>query len=189
MKVYLKLILGVFQTLILLVLISLSTISFYPKLHFYTINSGSMEPTLKTGSLIYIASYKLDELKKGDIITFISGQNQKSIVTHRIADLQKITQKISLPGDQKQTKEKIIYEITTKGDANDQNDTALVSPSQILGVYHASVPYLGYLISYTKTPSGFFMLIVFPICLLIVAEVVEIILYFKNYYQNQAGEK
>src|SRR4030043_2456032 len=48
----------------------------------YIVQSGSMEPTIKTGSIV-VSSWK-DSYAPGDIVTFILNGNKKNIITHRI---------------------------------------------------------------------------------------------------------
>ena len=85
--------------------------------------SGSMEPTYKTGSVIYYKSVPQEELKVGDTITFTSKNN--NLVSHRIVSI-----------------ENGLYE--TKGDANNVSDMDKVSYENIKGkVYEKSIPYVG----------------------------------------------
>lgn len=88
--------------------------------------SGSMDPTFKTGSIIYYKWIEPKLLKKDDIITF---NNQgKNYVSHRIID-------IDDDG------------ITTKGDANEIADRQKVRFENIRGkVTNITIPYVGYFI-------------------------------------------
>ena len=65
-------------------------------LSFYAVTSGSMEPTIPTGSIIKVGQYKLDELKVDDIITYqVVDESSKNVnvVTHRINQLEKNEEK------------------------------------------------------------------------------------------------
>lgn len=85
--------------------------------------SGSMEPTIKTGSLIFVNT-KYEDLEANDIVAFRTGG---SLVTHRlIAD----------------TDEGWI----TKGDANRTEDPWRISEERIIGKTVFWIPGLGYLI-------------------------------------------
>ena len=75
----------------------------------YTVTSGSMEPEIHTGDVIYTMPVEFQELREGDVITFSMNQG-KTTVTHRI---QKIDQKNRL--------------IQTKGDANKENDRTWIT--------------------------------------------------------------
>src|SRR5689334_10903026 len=102
----LKLFGTIVEYVLLVFLIFLALIAFLPKLsffssrgvNFYAITSGSMEPTIKTGSLIYSGKFKPDELKKGDIITFkIVKDKAELVVTHRIVKIDAVESKVKIP--------------------------------------------------------------------------------------------
>ncbi len=94
--------------------------------HLFSIESGSMEPTLKTGSVILCrTSGHPDELGKDTIVTFktLSGY----IVTHRIIEVRTGSDGNVLYG--------------TKGD-NPVNspDKELLSPDRVIAVFVAKIP-------------------------------------------------
>ena len=94
----------------------------------YAIVSGSMEPELPTGSLVYVERAAADELEAGEVITFYAGAEEDGVVTHRIVENRK--------GEK---------ELETKGDANEQGDPRPVSYGQVIGRVKSHVPYLGWL--------------------------------------------
>lgn len=103
----------------------------------YIVLSGSMEPSIPTGSLVYIND-TIDPyaIHTGDIITYeLSGSN----VTHRVIS-------------------ETITSVTTKGDANSEKDFSPVARTAILGKYLFSIPYLGYVYSYISNPYLFLVL-------------------------------
>ncbi|KZN23117.1 hypothetical protein A4G99_16600 [Haladaptatus sp. R4] len=87
----------------------------------YSVLSGSMEPTIHTGSLVYTKD--TGDYTTGDIITFVVAGDT---VTHRIVD---------------KTPEGFI----TKGETQKQ-DSWRITPDQIRGEYLFSIPLYGYLI-------------------------------------------
>ena len=95
--------------------------------HTYCIQSGSMEPVLKTGSLIFTMHPK--NKKVGDIITF---QKWDVPVTHRVVDIQNG-----------------MY--VTKGDANIKEDRGGIWEKELLGKVmklpgdRYCIPYMGYI--------------------------------------------
>lgn len=94
-----------------------------PDIKPFIISSGSMEPAVATGSIIYTIKEK--GYKEGDIITFtVKNEN----ISHRI-----VGQKI-VSGQ--------TYYIT-KGDANLYPDEDLVGVGEIYGKIHTSIPYVG----------------------------------------------
>lgn len=115
------------------------------------VQSGSMEPTIKTGSVILVK--KQDTYNVGDIISFVDAE--KDSTTHRI-----IKSGLSLG--------KEVF--NTKGDANQGDDREAVNIDSILGKTIYTVPYLGYLVSFTKTQKGFIFLIVVPAVIIIFSE-------------------
>ena len=119
------------------------------------VQSGSMEPVIKTGSIILIK--KQDTYSTGDIISFV-GASQDS-TTHRITKITIINGK---------------EVFNTKGDANQGEDRETVKTSNILGKTVFTVPYLGYLIAFTRTQQGFIFLIVIPATIIIFSEILNI---------------
>lgn len=91
--------------------------------------SGSMEPTLSRGDLIFVR--QTDTLKPGDIVVYQSGS---SLIVHRLCCVTGNT-------------------AVTQGDANNTPDTP-ISIQQIKGVVCVSVPYVGTVLEFLKTPVG-----------------------------------
>ena len=99
-------------------------VGYYP----LVILTGSMEPSFKTGSVIYYQKVQESELKVGDAITFYTVDNE--IVTHRIVSIN--------DG---------LFE--TKGDANNVSDLNKVRYSDILGRdLNISIIYIGFFINF-----------------------------------------
>ena len=94
----------------------------------YTVMSGSMEPAYHVGSLIYVKPINTDELKEGDVITFLADKDN-TIVTHRIIEV---------------TNENNATHFRTKGDANDVPDAKSVHYKNVLGKPEFTIPLLGY---------------------------------------------
>lgn len=76
----------------------------------YVVYSGSMEPEIQTGAVVFTKVEKLSP-EKGDIITF---RNRDTVITHRVVKKQNGTW-------------------ITKGDANKTADPVPVEESQIIG--------------------------------------------------------
>ncbi|WML40252.1 signal peptidase I [Neobacillus sp. OS1-2] len=117
-----------------------------------TVLSGSMEPGIKTGSIIAVKpGGDMTRFTKGDVITFRSEDNV--IVTHRITDVLK-------EGDQ------ISYK--TKGDNNKSGDLNSVPSYKVLAEYNGfTIPFLGYFADYTKSKMGGALLLIIPGLLLL----------------------
>lgn len=118
----------------------------------YTVMSGSMEPEYHVGSLIYVKSVDTNELKEGDVITFMADENN-TIVTHRIAEI------VNAQNGKR---------FRTKGDANDAPDAKEVHYKNVLGKPEFSIPLLGYLAFHIQRPPGLYIAIVVAIGLLFV---------------------
>lgn len=100
----------------------------------YVIVSGSMEPFIPTGSLIY--TIKKNEYSIGDVVTFVAGNE---FITHRIV------------------KELVIGReryFSTKGDANGFTDFDLVHEESIIGSITTILPSVGKIVEFYKTPQG-----------------------------------
>jgi signal peptidase I len=161
--------------------------------NFFAVTSGSMEPAIATGSLLYVAAVPPDSLKQGDIITYSKGDPQSgksAVVTHRIHEIEKQTRDIPTgEGDQAETKTRVDYIITTKGDANTDPDNYTVLPTEIIGVYKWHIPQLGYVTAFSQTQQGFFLMVLLPAAILIVWEVISIILHFKKEFAIKSNKE
>ncbi|MCL4338764.1 signal peptidase I [Patescibacteria group bacterium] len=146
LKKIVKVILSIFTFIaipvILFVLIT-SHFSVFGGIRSFDVLTGSMEPTIHVGSMIFtrpVSTYKV-----GDIITFKRGDIS---VTHRIHALKN-------------------GQYQTKGDANISPDPQLVSSFQIIGKDIYIFPNVGKLTNFIKSFPGFISLIVVPILLFV----------------------
>lgn len=192
----------VVQMVLILILVGLVVLSFATRLpflsrmglNFFAVTSGSMEPTIPVGSLIYAGKYRLEDLKKGSIITFkVKNEEDKavSIVTHRIDAVLKKETIRKIKDDKGGEKEKKIvkYDFVTKGDANNTVDARTVPLGNIIGLYQWHIPKIGYVTNFAQTGKGFLLLIILPAVILIVWELISLITYIKNYYKEKAEKE
>lgn len=121
------------------------------------VQSGSMEPAIKTGSVVAIRP--VTDYQIGDVISFADEKSAKMIITHRIVEIKE-------DAGQK-------YYIT-KGDANSEKDFDLVSQKNIVGKVFFTIPYFGYVVHTAKQPYGFLALVVIPSLWIIIEEVRKI---------------
>jgi len=92
--------------------------------------SGSMEPTIHTGSLCFInANVPYDDIEVGDIVAFQAKSG--SLVTHRVT-------KITPEG------------METKGDNNDAGDGLTTTRKSYQGKNVFAIPYLGFVIAWAQ---------------------------------------
>ncbi len=190
-----SLLFSLIQTVLIIALVVLAIASFGTRIpllarlgfNFFAVKSGSMEPNIPAGSLILAGKYKLEDLKKDDIITYSHTNpetGEPSIVTHRITKVDK--QEIEQPVNEGENKKITTYEIKTKGDANNEEDHYVLNPGNVIWLYKWHVPKLGYLTTFVQTPQGFIGLVILPAAILIIWEVVSLILYFKRHFENKA---
>ena len=100
----------------------------------YVVESGSMEPTIKTGSVCFInKKAEYDKMQVGDIIAFKI--NTGASVTHRI-------ESITESG------------FETKGDANSAVDSVITTQDNFIGKNIFSIPNIGFIVKSLQTPSG-----------------------------------
>ena len=134
-----------------------------------TVLSGSMEPAIKTGSIVVSKSF--NNYKIGEVITFQLSSANKTPTTHRIAEMEVIE------GNP-------LY--TTKGDANNAVDREEVRKEQIIGKVVLNIPFLGFAVNFVKKPIGFLLIIIFPAGIIILDEVKKI---FKEVKKKKKKEK
>ena len=121
----------------------------------FIVQSGSMEPAIKTGGVVVVKS--MDTYKVGDVITFGPRSKTKSPTTHRIIEVKE-------DGN-----------FVTRGDANNAEDMRTVSRYEVIGKVLFSVPYIGYAVATAQKPWGFGLIIVLPAIIIISEEVQKIL--------------
>lgn len=125
----------------------------------YSVVGGSMEPNIHKGSVVITRRPKVEDLKVGDVITFISPGDKKTVVTHRIA-------KISNTGGE--------ITFTTRGDANDREDIEPLPANYILGQVRLTIPLVGNLMNFSRSKAGLIVLIIIPGVLIILIEALSL---------------
>lgn len=121
-------------------------------LRMYAVKSGSMEPKIKKGSIVF--TQPAHDYVVGDTITF-QISNGTDFVTHRVTEVGQET-------------DKIYYK--TKGDANSSADFAKVAQDKVVGKVTLNVNYVGYFVQYVKTLPGLVILIIIPATVIIYEE-------------------
>ncbi|WP_110931490.1 signal peptidase I SipW [Paenibacillus bouchesdurhonensis] len=143
-----------------------------------TVLSGSMEPTIHTGSIIAVSPVEIgtgNRFKAGDIITFRA--DEQRLITHRIIDVRS-----NKSGDT------VLYR--TQGDNNDAPDSALVPSANIVGAYTGfTIPYAGYFLSFAGTKTGNIVLLIVPGLLLLLYGAFSIWKVITRLEQQLNGQK
>lgn len=115
-----------------------------PRLGFqvHPVLSGSMEPSLKVGGLILTRVVPLEQVAKGDVITY---KYEDQRITHRVISV------LSKNG-------KVAFQ--TKGDANESADpyTVTLKGKKVPKVVYY-VPYFGFLAAFMNNKSNFVLAI------------------------------
>ena len=93
----------------------------------YVVTSGSMEPTISKGSIVFVNTRDRTP-EVGEVMTFrVSEDPGSMVVTHRVYEVNENG------------------ECVTKGDANDAVDLNTITPSQIIGIDIWTIRLLGYI--------------------------------------------
>jgi len=112
----------------------------------YVIYSGSMEPTVKVGSLLLTRPADVEDLQVGDVITYRSPGNHTTL-THRIASIRQ------------QDGQRVF---TTKGDASLEPDPREIILRGQVSKMAFDIPYLGYVVDFAKSTQGVVLLLLVP---------------------------
>lgn len=94
--------------------------------HIYTVVSGSMEPAIPVGSLLYIQETAPEDMKEKDVIAYYGGSDRTAIITHRVVE-----------------NRVFMGEFVTKGDANPDEDMTPVPYDDFIGKVRLSIPRVG----------------------------------------------
>ena len=112
----------------------------------YIIYSGSMDPTVKVGSLLLTRPVDVENLQVGDVITYRSPGNHTTL-THRIVSIRQ------------QDGQRVF---TTKGDASLEPDPQEVILRGQVSKMGFDIPYLGYVVDFAKSTQGIVLLLLVP---------------------------
>lgn len=128
---------NIISALLAVVLLALASVLIIPYFMGYTelaVLTGSMQPTLPVGTLIYVKETDPAQLDVGDVVTYrLDGD---TMVTHRVIEINPEAQTL-----------------ITQGDANEDPDGEITF-DRIVGKMDFSIPYLGYISMNIRTPMG-----------------------------------
>lgn len=148
---------GFLSTLLMVALLALAAVLIVPVILGYTelaVLTGSMQPTIPVGSLIYVKEVDPATLEPGDVITYrLEGD---TMVTHRVIETN-LTEGY----------------LITQGDANEDPDGEITF-DRIVGKMDFHLPYLGYISMNIRTKIGIFAICGTLIAIILLTFVPEI---------------
>ena len=121
----------------------------------FIVLSGSMEPSITTGDMVFVKETDPDSLKVGDVIAYKSGS---AVVTHRIVEVK------SENGETR---------YVTQGDANNAADQGMVKPADVEGIYQRRIAGAGNLAMFMQTTTGMILFVVCPLVLFVLWDVIR----------------
>lgn len=161
----------VINTLLVLTLLIVATTVFSYKFgggepnlfgyQFKVVLSGSMEPSIKTGSIIATTNVEdPSSLREGDVITYHTFSSRDTLITHRIVEVQE-----SGGG----------LQFITKGDNNDAIDPEPIPSSHVVAKYaNFTIPLVGYAVNFSNTKTGIILLLIVPGFIILVTQVINV---------------
>lgn len=142
----------------------------------YYVLTGSMEPEIMSGDIIFSKSVEdASELKVNDIITYdgrVGSVKDKSI-THRIIEI-------------REENGELIF--VTQGDANPAADPPIKS-EQIVSKMVGKSSFLGGIVSVVNSKYGFLLIIILPLTAFLASEVVSLVKVYKESKEEQVDEE
>jgi signal peptidase len=131
----------------------------------YVVTSGSMEPALSPYDVTFVDEVQPSSVSEGDIINFQRSQDDRT-TTHRVVE---IVERDGGPA------------FRTAGDNNDSPDQGVVTTDEFrgrvmeMGGMPLAVPQVGRIINFANSQTGFVLLFVIPVTLLIANEVWNVV--------------
>ena len=120
----------------------------------YVVTSGSMEPAIGTGAVVYVYDVDAADVQVDDVITY-DADGTGQLTTHRVVEVLNTE-----TGRQFQT----------QGDANEDADPYRVPAEAVVGRVAFSVPWVGRVIAFASTRVGAAVLLIAPTVLLVLDE-------------------
>lgn len=130
----------------------------------FSIQSGSMEPTIMKGDLIVVKQAEDNtKLEKDDVISFFALEEKTKIIkTHRIIEVKHNGAMTSY---------------VTKGDNNPVEDEIEVAPGDIIGKYtDFKINKLGSIYDFLNSKYGFLICIIIPLFIFFVYQIYKFII-------------
>lgn len=107
--------------------------------------TGSMEPEIPVGSMVYVEPVEPESLEEGDVVTFV--QADGDTVTHRVVKNRTVE-----------------GTLVTKGDANEEEDMDPVPYERVVGKVGLTLPNAGEVLGYISSDVGKVYMLAFGAC-------------------------
>ena len=122
--------------------------------------SGSMEPTIPTGSMVLVRKVDASAVQVGDIICFYSNDPQIEGMpnTHRVTEIRAKGGTLSF---------------ITQGDASETPDPYPVYADRLVGLFVCTTP-LGKVMDLLHNQAFFFFVLIIPLCAVIFVEFLRV---------------
>lgn len=121
--------------------------------------TGSMEPEIASGDLIFCKQIDGADVKVGDVIAFFDPDSTgQAVLTHRVTEI--VTEEGAL-------------KFRTKGDANNTEDKSLVPAGDLVGIYRSKIRGAGNVAMFMQTTAGLVVCVVLPLILLVAWDIIR----------------
>ncbi len=133
--------------------------------------SGSMDDgsygAISIGDLILVKDVDAENLKENEVVAFME---DGYAVTHRIVAVHEDNGKVTY---------------TTRGDANNTDDTIPLEPDNVIGQYFYRIPKVGNFILYLQTTGGMLLFVGLPLLLFVIYDVIRRHMFTKSEQAKQ----
>jgi len=127
----------------------------------FVVLTPSMTPEIAPGDVVIVAERDPTAIVEGDVITFARGASDDAG---------------DAPRDRRGRRRGGGLAFETQGDANEGPDPGLVVPAaNLVGAVTLTIPYIGYVIQFAGTRTGFVMLVLLPFGLLAITEIWSVV--------------
>lgn len=134
--------------------LAVATANLLPGFHSYIVASGSMEPAIPTGSVLFTKNVDPEKIDVGEVITYRKDTGREKI-THRVIQ-KNMTQNGPV--------------FRTKGDANDEPDPGWIEASNVESKKILAIPYMGRILQPADKKKIILILVFLPATLLVAFE-------------------
>lgn len=123
----------------------------------YVVLSGSMEPAISPGDAVVVKDVDPGSIESGSVITFVRAEGETPI-THRVVEVLDREDGLAF---------------RTAGDANEGPDPEPVPAENVTGEVWFVLPYVGHVVLFANTPTGFAVLVGLPVTAFVVSELYD----------------